>query len=320
VSVLPLIFVAACGSEDAPTFEYPLDDALAFQHVQAKGTHNSYHVAAAEPPSVDLAFTHRPLDEQLGAQGVRQFELDLNIDAFEERFEVYHFLRIDEETTCRLLVDCLRDLKGWSDDHPAHHPIAVMLEIKDGFDPAYADRFFELLEAEILSVWPRERLVTPDVVRGGDATLAEAIATRGWPALGELRGKALLFLLDEGEHRRVYTHGDASLDGRLAFATVDLGAPYAAVHKIDDPVAGAADIAAAVAAGMLIRTRIDRVGDTGPEVDPDLFDAALGSGAHFLSTDVPDTALPGGAPSRCNPVTAPAACTAEAVEDPAFID
>jgi hypothetical protein len=85
------------------------------------------------------------------------------------------------QTTCALFTDCLGDMKRWSDANPGHHPIVAMLEIKDGFDPGYVDRFFELFEAEILSVWPRDRIIMPDSIRGDDATLAEAIATRGWP-------------------------------------------------------------------------------------------------------------------------------------------
>ncbi len=35
-----MVLVAGCGTEDA-SFDYPRDDEPAFQHVQAKGTHNS---------------------------------------------------------------------------------------------------------------------------------------------------------------------------------------------------------------------------------------------------------------------------------------
>ena len=58
-------------------------------------------------------------------------------------------------------------------------------------------------------------------------------------------------------------------------------------------------------------------------------EAALASGATFVSTDypVPDPAfgtgyfveMPGGMPARCNPVTAPPDCTPLAVEDPALL-
>jgi len=52
---------------------------------------------------------------------------------------------------------------------------------------------------------------------------------------------------------------------------------------------------------------------------------ALETGAQVISCDVPaprpdvpfHVEMPGGTPSRCNPVTAPADCTPEAIEDPA---
>jgi hypothetical protein len=99
------------------------------------------------------------------------------------------------------------------------------------------------------------------------------------------------------------------------------------VSSINDPIGDADAIAAALAAGHLVRTRSDsdgteaRAGDAGPR------DAAIASGAHFVSTDFPvphpDTGyvveMPGGTPSRCNPVAAPPECTSLAIEDPAFI-
>jgi hypothetical protein len=57
-------------------------------------------------------------------------------------------------------------------------------------------------------------------------------------------------------------------------------------------------------------------------------EAALTSGAHFVSTDYPEpdprftpyaVAIPGGSPARCNPVSAPAACTPADIEDPSLL-
>jgi len=311
--------VVGCG-DDVPHFDYPRDGELRLDQVQAKGTHNSYHIAPDPFQLADWNYTHSPLGEQLGEHGIRQFELDININVFDDRFEVFHILRIDEGTTCFLLVDCFRDLERWSDRNRAHHPIVVMVELKDGFDASYAEHFFDLFEEELLSVWPQDRLITPDFVRGDYATVREALADRGWPTLGEVRGRALFFFLDSGEHRDFYTHGDTSLDGRLAFVTASSEKPYGAITSLDDPIGSAVAIDTEVAAGMLVRTRVDTLGDEGPEVDPDRLDAALSSGAQFLSTDIEDLELPGGAPSRCNPVTAPEDCTATDIENPEFLD
>ena len=74
---------------------------------------------------------------------------------------------------------------------------------------------------------------------------------------------------------------------------------------------------------MIVRTRGDDalVGLAG---DDSQLKAAWASGAQLISTDFPAPAfgvdyhatLPGGTPSRCNPVTAPPECTSEAIEDP----
>jgi hypothetical protein len=58
-------------------------------------------------------------------------------------------------------------------------------------------------------------------------------------------------------------------------------------------------------------------------------DAALASGAQFVSTDypVPDAdfgtgylvEIPGGMPARCNPISAPADCTPLDIENPAAL-
>ena len=97
--------------------------------------------------------------------------------------------------------------------------------------------------------------------------------------------------------------------------------------KIDDPVGGELAICDAVTAGLVIRTRAD-----GGLVEPLAEDttrlqAALRSGAQSISTDIPGPdprfayflELPGGAPSVCNPVTAPADCAATDIEDPTRI-
>lgn len=264
---------------------------------------------------IDWDYTHSPLPDQLDL-GMRQFELDLYIDAAGEGYDVFHIVNLDQGTTCARLDECLRQIKRWSDDHRAHHPIAVMLELKDPFDPASAGAVLDLVDEVIASVWPADRLVTPDLVRGDAADLRTALAENGWPTLGELRGRALFWIHSGADFRDAYTRGGTSLQGRPAFVRAEADAPYAAVRVLDDPIGDAAAIAEAVSANMLVRTRIDVLGDDGFAIDPDKLDAALTSGAHFLSTDDESFEIPSGAPSRCNPSSAPAACVADAVEDP----
>jgi hypothetical protein len=197
-----------------------------------------------------------------------------------------------------------------------------MIEPKDAPPAQGAEDYFALMEGAILSVWPRDRVVTPDSVKGDAATLRDAVTTRGWPLLGDVRGKILFFINNTDSFRTPYTHGGKDLDGRLMFVESSPDDPFAAVLIINDASSGQAEIEAGVAAGFFVRTFGDGAGD----VDPAVVEAALASGAHVISSDHPVPAesggysltIPGGAPSRCNPVSAPPECTSEAIEAPAF--
>ena len=97
------------------------------------------------------------------------------------------------------------------------------------------------------------------------------------------------------------------------------GAPDAAFMTIDNPDDPL--LPAALDTGYLVRTRTDVPTNDARTNATTRRDAALGSGAHMLSTDyyTPSeyfnspyvVTLPGGLVARCNPVTAPATCTAD---------
>ena len=308
------------------TFHYPEDGELRVNHLQAKGSHNSYHIAPS-PVEIDaLNYTHAPLDVQLGEQGVRQFELDVRLDKDEGHFTVFHEI-FDKGTTCPTLVECLTTMKGWSDKNPAHQPLFVQIELKDTVYPDEADVYFSSLEADVLSVFPRERVLTPDDVKGSAASVREAIAKGGWPTLGEARGKLIFFIDNSSDARTYYTHGGKDLDGRLMFIDADPTDPYAGVILANNPVGDAARIAEAISAGLIVRTRADADNVEPLAGDTSTREAALSSGAHLISTDYPAKVdgvdyvveMPGGTPSRCNPVTAPEGCTSKDIEDPQWI-
>jgi len=50
---------------------------LKINHIQVKGTHNSYHIKPFGPTARAYEYTHEPLDVQAGEFDVRQFELDV---------------------------------------------------------------------------------------------------------------------------------------------------------------------------------------------------------------------------------------------------
>ena len=119
---------------------------------------------------------------------MRGLELDLHWNEdVADHLEVFHIgFGADEGTTCRRFTDCLQQVRDFSDANPGHQPIVIQLELKEG---SRTPELFARIDAEIRSIFPRKLLITPDFVRGRHATLAEAIATEGWPKLGAVRGR-----------------------------------------------------------------------------------------------------------------------------------
>jgi hypothetical protein len=292
---------------------------LRVNHLQVRGTHNSYHIEPPVPLSNVHRYTHKPLGEQLEVQGVRAFELDLH--KTNGVFEVYHIPVIDQQTTCLSFLGCLQEIKAWSDQNPAHHPIFVWMELKDAADLVKIQTVAEI-DVDIRSVFPPEQLLTPDDVKGNFASVRDALDNVGWPHLKEVRGRVMFCLLEgEGDRLRDYTHGYTSLDGRVIFGRAEparYGEPWAAVTKINDP-RNAAAIQAALNAKLLVACNTAGAGDFPADNDARRA-AALVNGPTMLHDDFPDLMLiPGGAPSRVNELTAPGSIAVpSAIEDPAI--
>jgi hypothetical protein len=319
--------IATSTSPDGPRYGIAFfSTELRLNQVQALGSHNSYHVASPESPVEAWQYSHDPLDVQLGSEGVRQFELD--VWANPNGIQVFHIPSVDAGVTCGLLKVCLETIKTWSDAHPKHLPIAILLEIEDvpytpeilPFDAAA----FDQLDNEIRSVFPPARVLTPDDVRGTHATLAEAVTTDGWPRIDSVRGQVMFLMDNAGGYRDTYTAGHPTLEGRMIFTNSEIGRPDAAFIKLNNPVGDDATIRAAVAAGYVVRTRADgdtveaRANNTVPR------DTALAGGAQWVSTDYEVAgrafgtpyfvSIPGGTPARCNPINSPAWCTSGQIE------
>jgi hypothetical protein len=339
---------------------YPLDKTLRLDQVQVLGSHNSYHgrpypqvlnALYASTPALarTLDYAHAPLPQQFDI-GVRQIELDVWYDPLGGKYahpsfpiqegvkipnnpvmlapgyKIIHQADVDTNSTCLTFVLCLRLVRTWSDAHPGHVPMDVHIEMKD--DKA-TEPMFVALEREILSVFNRSQIITPDDVRGNFATLGEAVRTRGWPTLGSVRGKVYFTLDNEGAFRAAYLVGHPSLRGRLIFTPSSPGQDDAAFAKLNDPVGDAAKIKVALAAHMIVRTRADADTVEARANNHHDEEVALAGGAQLVSTDYeqPDpklgngyvTKIPGGTPARCNPVTAPPGCKPTDVENPEFL-
>jgi hypothetical protein len=125
-------------------------------------------------------------------------------------FKIIHQADVDTNSTCLTFVLCMQLVRTWSDAHPGHVPIDIHVEMKD--DKATEPLFVEL-EKEILSVFSKDQIITPDDVRGNATTLGAAVRAHGWPTLGKVRGK-VYFTLDNEGYRADYLKGHPSLRGR----------------------------------------------------------------------------------------------------------
>jgi hypothetical protein len=301
-----------------------------------------------------LDYHHAPLGDQLSG-GVRQVEIDVFADPAGGRFahpaivrnvaaaglpadpdfdpqhemdkpgfKVMHVQDLDERSTCHTFVACLRDVRAWSQAHPRHIPIFILVETKEDTPrempnavkaEAFTPELFDALDAEIQSVFRPNEIITPDEVRGNASTLLDAVHTGKWPTLAKARGR-VIFLMDQQHVGSIYTQGHPSLKGRILFTNAIPGAPDAAFVEQNDGSLEA--INALVKQGYLVRTRTDESTEQARTNDTTRRDLALSSGAQILSTDYPPSepsswtkyfvGLPNGLAARCNPVNKPASC------------
>jgi calcium-dependent phosphoinositide phospholipase C len=256
-------------------------------------------------------------------------------------FKVMHSMNLDQRSSCHTLIACLTAVRGWSQQHPSHLPIFILLETKQGRGGAAAspngpEQFtsatFDALDAEIRSVFSSSEMITPDQVRGNYPTLPDAIQASGaaskahgkqggWPTLVQARGK-VIFLMDQRPVEAVYTEGHPGLRGRVIFTNATPGAPDAAFTEMNS--GSKEEIDALARQGYLIRTRTDDGTEEARTNNHARADVALSSGAQMLSTDYPPAepskwtgffvGLPHGLVARCNPVTAPASCVDSLLE------
>jgi hypothetical protein len=310
-------------------------------------------IAAFVPPLAEAwEYTHLPLDRQFSEQGIRQIELDVFADPEGGRYasrgaielltgngasgipeldepglKVLHVQDLDFETPCWKLVECLETIRDWSLANTDHAPLTVLIEAKDDEIDApfesvvpilFDSQQLDVIDDEIRSVFAASHLITPDEVRGDHATLEQAILQTGWPTLGQTRGRVLFALDNGGRVKDAYLEGHPSLLGRVLFVSAEPGEDAAAFVKLNDPIGAFDRIQELVRLGFIVRTRAD--GDTAEARTGDTTrrDAAIASGAQFVSTDYPvdnpDFAtgyrveLPGAVPARCNPISAPPEC------------
>ncbi|MFO0011941.1 MAG: phosphatidylinositol-specific phospholipase C1-like protein [Planctomycetota bacterium] len=272
-----------------------------------------------------IDYTHPPLPSQFSELGIRQIELDLFADPHggrysspgvwkllgapveDERmkfdfaevmqrpgFKVIHAPGFDYATHVPTLEGALQQVVRWSESHPDHLPILVLLELKDSAPPLsgvkphpFDASSLDELDRVVLSTVPEQRRWIPDTIRGKHTTLRDAVMREGWPTLMESRGKILFALDNTNGLRDLYLKDHPGLEGRAMFASVAADHPAAAWMKINNPIGDFDRIQSAVKQGFLVRTRADADTRQARSGDTKMRDAAMASGAQFISTDYP---------------------------------
>src|SRR5579859_2157197 len=171
---------------------------------------------------------------------------------------------VDYASNCQPFRACFEEVKRWSDSHPGHLPLFLLIETKapDGkwrWDSVTCEPFtretLDRLDETIRSVFPNDRLITPGDVRGEAPTLDQGVREGHWPILQRSRGK-LVFLLDQKNVSASYLDGHPALRGRVLFTNADPGDPDAGLVERNE--GSAEEIADLVRKGYLVRTRTDR--------------------------------------------------------------
>src|ERR1700761_2159327 len=146
----------------------------------------------------ELDYAHAPLPDQLSG-GVRQLEIDVYADSKGGRyahpsivnkvaaaglpadpdfdpnhemdkpgFKVMHVLNVDQRSSCHTFIACLTIIRSWSQQHPQHVPIFILVETKqgrsgtppnaDGPEP-FTSASFDALDAEIRTVFSAKEMI-----------------------------------------------------------------------------------------------------------------------------------------------------------------
>lgn len=304
-----------------PTFGQKLNES------QVIGSHNSYKSAMPIPileylskinpaAAQSLEYEHLPLSEQLDL-GLRNLELDVFhdptggkygnpkslgmlpegsvFDAKKELLEpglkLFHVQDLDVQSHHLLFKNALLELKNWSNLHPDHHPVFVLINAKDGQVPmtvsplSFSGSALDSIDLEVRTYLGMDKLITPDQVRGEFESLEKAVLAGNWPELDAVRGK-FLFVLDENEEKiRRYLTEKPELKNAVLFVNLKEGNPEAGFRIINDPIANESYIQDLVRKGYIIRTRADSDTKEARTGDYSKFAKAMSSGAQVISTD-----------------------------------
>lgn len=224
--------------------------------------------------------------------GIRQRVKDKRMN--EAGFKVLHIADVDYETNYLTFKDVLIEIKNWSDTHPNHSPLFVNIEAK-GSNPGDESKFLKklgfkkaipfdslayfMLDQEIFSVLLKDKIYSPEDLKGKFPSIQNRIQSENWPPLSACLGK-IIFIL-EGNNDHVY-HKNAYQHPMFVY-----GSPndeHTAFVLRNEPIDKENEILE-LTKKFIVRTRADAGTIEARKNDYQRFNSAWKSGAQIISTD-----------------------------------
>jgi len=243
-------------------------------------------------------FSHPATYEILKAKGVTDLAPFNTKGLDQPGFKVLHMADIDFRTHYPTLKDALTALKTWSDQHPDHTPVFMMIEAKDSGFPIlenstkvlpFDKKAYDDLDTEIVKYLGKDKIITPKEVQGKYRTLKEAVTHNNWPKLNDSKGK-FIFMLLPGSAGTLSSKNnpyliDGSLKERVMFLNSEPDDSFAGFILRDNAIVRQQEIQDLVKQGFIVRTRSDIETYEAKINDFTRSKAAFSSGAQVISTD-----------------------------------
>jgi hypothetical protein len=254
---------------------------------------------------VQLDYGHLPLPQQFDEYNIRGIEIDVNYDPngglYKKRklnmfilgkpqkvkdpkmnepgFKVLHIADVDYETNYLTFISVLTELKHWSE---LHNPADESMFLKRlGFKKAipFDEKAFNLLDKEILSILPKDKIFQPENLKKNYSTIKDRIETEGWPILRDCLDKFIFIL--EGSNDQQYALNNLS---RPMFVYGSPSNENTAFVLKNDPLGNEIEILE-LTTRYIVRTRSDAGTIEARKNDYSRFQSAWKSGAQIISTD-----------------------------------
>ncbi|KAB1229505.1 phosphatidylinositol-specific phospholipase C domain-containing protein [Chryseobacterium viscerum] len=243
-------------------------------------------------------FTHPATYDILKAKGVTDLAPFNTKGLDQPGFKVLHMADIDFRTHYPTLKDALTALKTWSDQHPGHTPVFMMIEAKDSGFPIlenstkvlpFDKKAYDDLDGEIVKYLGKDKIITPKEVQGNYKTLKEAVTHNNWPKLNDSKGK-FIFMLLPGSAGTLSSKNnpyliEGSLQERVMFLNSEPDDSFAGFILRDNAIVRQKEIQDLVKQGFMVRTRSDIETYEAKTNDFTRAKAAFSSGAQVISTD-----------------------------------